>query len=251
MAAGTGTDSRILVTRNGGRTWKTAFINHNADAFFDCMAFFNPRHGLVMSDPVDGKFRILSTSDGGASWKVMSRAGMPPALTGEAGFAASGTCLVTSGPQAAWFGSGGGATPRVFHTSDRGRHWTVTSTPLAGGATAGIFSLAVRQGGQAVAVGGDYNLPDAADGVAGFSVNGRAWTLARVMPGGYRSGAEWVPGTRSTVLAVGLNGSDVSRNGGRTWTSFGTASYDTVQCAPDGACWASGDVGAVARLTRH
>jgi len=29
------------------------------------MAFFNPRYGPVLSDPVNGKFRILSTRDGG------------------------------------------------------------------------------------------------------------------------------------------------------------------------------------------
>ncbi len=29
-----------------------------------------------MSDPVDGRFRILSTGDGGRSWKVLSNAGM-------------------------------------------------------------------------------------------------------------------------------------------------------------------------------
>lgn len=251
MAAGEGTDSRILVTHNGGRTWRTTFVNQNAQAFFDCMAFFDPEHGLTMSDPVNGRFRILSTSDGGSTWSIVPRAGMPAALPGEAGFAASGTCLVTSGPRSAWFASGGGAVSRVFHTSDRGTHWSVTSTPIASSASAGIFSLAVRRDGRAVAVGGDYTLPDANVAVAGFSADGTTWKLSTSQPGGYRSGAEWVPGTRSTVLAVGLNGSDVSRDGGRTWTGFGTASYDTVQCAPDGACWASGDVGAVARLTRE
>ncbi|GAB2849269.1 hypothetical protein GCM10027074_15030 [Streptomyces deserti] len=29
------------------------------------------RHGLAMSDPGDGKFRILSTSDAGRSWRTV------------------------------------------------------------------------------------------------------------------------------------------------------------------------------------
>src|SRR5438876_846203 len=52
MAAGTGTDSRLYFTADGGRTWRLAYRNTNRQAFFDCMAFFNPRHGLVLSDPV-------------------------------------------------------------------------------------------------------------------------------------------------------------------------------------------------------
>src|SRR5499427_6977718 len=71
LAAGTGTDSRLYVTANGGQTWSLAYKNTNPQAFFDCMAFFNPRHGLVLSDPVNGRFRILSTRDGGRDWSVL------------------------------------------------------------------------------------------------------------------------------------------------------------------------------------
>src|SRR5438309_2288524 len=115
MAAGTGTDSRLYVTSNGGRTWSLAYRNTNPQAFFDCMAFFNPRRGLVLSDPVNGKFRILATRDGGRHWTVLPNAGMPPALPGEAGFAASGECLTTSGHDA-WFGSGASTASRVFES---------------------------------------------------------------------------------------------------------------------------------------
>jgi len=52
------------------------------------------------------------------------------------------------------------------------------------------------------------------------------------------------------VLAVGLSGSDFSKNGGRTWTRFDDGSLDTVDCANPNACWASGANGRVAYLTR-
>src|SRR5262245_63136371 len=55
---------------------------------------------LAMSDPVDGKFRILATYDGGHSWEVLPDDGMPDAVAGEFGFAASGTCLVIQGNNA-------------------------------------------------------------------------------------------------------------------------------------------------------
>ena len=53
----------------------------------------------------------------------------------------------------------------------------------------------------------------------------------------------FVPRTLFTAVAVGLNGSDVSYDAGHHWTTFDAASYDTVSCAQDGSCWASGDLG--------
>ena len=75
--------------------WTETFRNTDPAAFYDCLAFFDDRHGLALSDPVDGKFRILATDDGGRSLAGRCRpTGMPAALAGEFAFAASGTCLV-------------------------------------------------------------------------------------------------------------------------------------------------------------
>jgi hypothetical protein len=60
----------------------------------------------------------------------------------------------------------------------------------------------------------------------------------------------FLPGTSATAVAVGLTGSDVSYDAGRHWTGFDSGQFDTVSCAPDGACWASGDLGRVAILNR-
>jgi photosystem II stability/assembly factor-like uncharacterized protein len=249
MAAGTGTDSRLYVTGDGGRTWSLAYQNTNPQAFFDCMAFFSPRHGLVLSDPVDGKFRILSTRDGGRSWTVLPNAGMPATLPGEAGFAASGECLTTAGHQA-WFGSGGSTAARVFTSRDGGYTWRVATTPIVTGPTAGVFALAFRTPLAGVATGGDFNAPAAAGHVAAVSFLGGPWLSPPSGPAGYRSGVTWVPRTPATVLAVGLTGSDVSYDGGLHWHTFDTGQFDTVSCAPDGPCWASGDLGRVAILQR-
>jgi len=249
MAAGTGTDSRLYVTANGGRTWRLAYQNTNPQAFFDCMAFFNPRHGLVMSDPVDGKFRILATRDGGRNWTVLPNAGMPPALPGEAGFAASGECLTTSGHDA-WFGGGGSTASRVFQSRDGGLTWRASTTPIVTGPTAGVFGLAFRNPEAGVAVGGDFNVPAASANVAALSSFRQPWISPQSCPAGYRSGVTWVPRSPATVIAVGLTGSDVSYDGGLTWRTFDTGQFDTVNCTPDGSCWASGDLGRVAILQR-
>src|SRR4051794_127087 len=119
LSIGTGGDSRIYRTDNGGRTWKQGFRNHSKTAFYDCLGFWDQRHGLAMSDPVHGKFRILYTNNGGRSWQKRAAAGMPPALDGEFGFAASGTCLVTAGASDAWIASGG-TPPRGLHNRGPG-----------------------------------------------------------------------------------------------------------------------------------
>jgi hypothetical protein len=171
---------------------------------------------------------------------------MPAALAGEFAFAASGTCLVSAGGKA-YFATGGGATARVFTSRDAGRTWSVTGTPVPSGPSAGIYSLAVRPSGQAVAVGGDYVTPDAAPAGAAY-LRGRTWTVARTVPGEYRSGSTWV-GRLPVALAVGPTGSDISLDAGRTWTEFDEGSFDAVRCTADAACWASGAQGRVARLT--
>src|SRR5262249_30051966 len=131
LSIGPGTDSRVYATADGGQTWTLSFTNTDPAAFYDCMTFFDSRRGLAVSDPGNGKFRIIATDDGGYSWRVLPPTGMPPALPGEAGFAASGQCLATDHGRRVWLGSGSGAQARVFRSDDGGNTWTVTATPIA------------------------------------------------------------------------------------------------------------------------
>uniref|UniRef100_UPI000E698538 WD40/YVTN/BNR-like repeat-containing protein n=1 Tax=Streptomyces scabiei TaxID=1930 RepID=UPI000E698538 len=157
LAIGEGEASRVYRTDDGGATWTESFRNTDPRAFYDCLTFFDPRHGLAMSDPVDGRFRILSTKDGGRSWAVLPNDGMPPALEGEAGFAASGQCLVSSGPRDVWMATGGAARARVLHSADRGLTWTAADTGVpAGDPARGVFALAFRDRAHGIAVGGYY-----------------------------------------------------------------------------------------------
>jgi len=248
LSIGEGEASRLYRTADGGQTWTETFRNTDPAAFYDCLAFSDPRHGLALSDPVGGEFRILSTSDGGRSWGVLPSEGMPAALAGEFAFAASGTCLVAKGDQA-WFATGGGATARVFHSDNRGQTWQVADTPVPSGPSAGIYSLAVRDARRLIAVGGDFQTPTVAPDAAAVSGDaGRTWRNAVREPGEYRSGAAWMPGAGTRALAVGPTGSDISYDGGFTWHRFDIDSFDAVACAPGGACWASGQEGRLARL---
>ncbi|MEV2243332.1 oxidoreductase [Streptomyces sp. NPDC049970] len=250
LAIGEGEASRVFRTEDAGRTWAESFRNDDSRAFYDCLTFFDSRHGLAMSDPVDGRFRILSTSDGGRSWRVLPDAGMPAAQPGEAGFAASGQCLVSAGRGDVWLATGGAATARLLHSRDRGLNWTETAAGIpAGDPARGVFGVAFRDRTHGIAVGGDYREDQASPDAASVTGDGgRSWHRATTPPPAYRSGVAWLPHSRRSALAVGPTGTDVTRDGGRTWRTVDTGSYDTVDCAADGGCWASGEKGRVARL---
>jgi photosystem II stability/assembly factor-like uncharacterized protein len=245
LSIGNGTDSRVYVTSDGGASWTLGFQNDDPLAFYDCMTFFDKKNGLAVSDPVGGAFRLIATDDGGLSWHVVP-ADIPPALDGEAGFAASGQCLVHKGPNDVWLASGGGATARVYHSSDRGLHWTVADTPIPSSGSAGIFALAFTDTMHGIAVGGDFLAPTASpNSVALTDDGGATWHLAPQQIGEYRSSVFFVRPKRA--IAVGPSGSDVSYDGGQTWQPINDNSFDTVDCG-HGACWASGEQGRVARL---
>ncbi|MGK9462558.1 WD40/YVTN/BNR-like repeat-containing protein [Streptomyces sp. G6] len=252
LAIGEGEASRVYRTDDGGATWTESFRNTDPRAFYDCLTFFDRRHGLAMSDPVDGKFRILSTSDGGRSWKVLPGRGMPAAQNGEAGFAASGQCLVASGPKDVWLATGGAARARVLHSADRGLTWTAADAPVpAGDPARGVFALAFRDRVHGLAVGGDFRPGEASPSAAARTTDGGGtWRSAGRSPDAYRSGVAWLPHSRVAALAVGPTGTDLTTDGGRTWRTVDTGSYDTVDCTADLGCWAAGEQGRVARLER-
>jgi hypothetical protein len=98
--------SRIFRTADGGNNWVTAFDANSTNYYYDSMAFFDHRRGLAVSDPppVGGKFPILATDNGGATWALVQPNAMPNAKANEAALA-TGTCLVAVGPRDAWFGT--------------------------------------------------------------------------------------------------------------------------------------------------
>lgn len=250
MRVGPGSASRIYRTENGGRTWRRTFQGPRDDQFFlDSMAFYDKQHGLAVSDPVGGKFVVLSTSDGGRSWTQLPSDGMPAALPGEYGIA-SGTSMTTEGNDA-WFGTAGAAA-RVFHSRDGGHTWDVRTTPIShtAGNGAGVISLAFRTDDHGLAVGGDLDDPADNAVVAAFSVNGGPWTASLSQPPGEHGSVAWLPFTPFGAVAVGSSGSDVSYDAGRHWTHFDDGTFDTIACAHDGSCWAVGQNGRVGVLQR-
>ncbi len=244
---------RIFRTTDGGRTWSPRLVGMRHGSFFDAIRFWDARHGIAVSDPVDGRFLLVTTNDGGDSWSEVPTDRLPLALPNEGAFAASGSCLGVYGSNDVWFVTGGATVARIFHSANRGKSWTVHDTPIrAGTASEGIFSVAFRDAKHGVIAGGDYQKPRLGGrNFARTSDGGATWTLAdsASSPSGFKSAVAYVPGTSGRrLVAVGLSGTDESSDGGMIWVATDTVAYNSVAFVGKGG-YAVGPQGRVARFS--
>lgn len=239
MSAGPGDASRVYRTEDGGGSWQLVLTNPDKDGFFDAMAFWDDRRGLVLGDPVNGRFAVRWTEDSGGSWHAVATEGMPAAREGEAAFAASGTCLVTGAGGRAWFVTGGVGGGRVFASRDWGRTWSVEETAVVHATpSSGLFSIAAMAESW-IAVGGDYR--EETRGVGNLVVRGAE---VRRAPPVFLSG---VVRLRKSLLSVGPRGTYLSRDGGVTWELGSEEGFHTVSVASDGTVYGAGARGRIGR----
>jgi photosystem II stability/assembly factor-like uncharacterized protein len=251
LSIGNGESSRIYKTTDGGKVWNLQFKNTNDKAFFDAIACRDQDSCLALSDPVNGKFLLLGPTRPTLSLeKRPPQAGFedydgPVARDGEAAFAASGTCLVIQGSYKTFIVTGG-KKARVFQRVADG-NWDVSDPGFASGTSgSGIFSLAMFDLKNGVIVGGNYEKPDEAkDNLAFTSDGGETWKLGSGLTG-YRSGVTYVD--RKTIIAVGTNGSDITRDGGKIWKVLGKENLNAVQAKGRRAVWAVGPKGLVVKM---
>lgn len=245
LSIGNGELSRIYKTTDGGASWTLQLANTDPKVFLDAMAFWSADRGIAYSDSSDGQFVIFRTTDGRA-WNRIPTSALPPALPNEGAYAASGTNVAVHGKNDVWIAT---TASRVLHSSDGGSTWSITQTPIATSAAAGIFSVAFRDAQHGIAVGGDYQKEfEAVDNAAVTSDGGRTWALSKGLTG-YRSVVAYVPRSKSSWLAVGPRGADVTHDDGRTWTPVLGAGFDTFSFPSRGkAGWGAGARGSIGRL---
>lgn len=219
IALAVGSPAEFWMTDDGGGTWRRTWSLAHPDAFLDAMEFWDGKRGIAWGDPIDGSFCILLTEDGGETWNRVPEANIPPPAEGEAGFAASGSCLSVGPDGRAWIATGG-ARARVLRSEDHGRTWTSHETDMnAGENSTGGFSLVVLDDGRGVLVGGDYANPEVLEGSACFTEDdGRTWLPASAPQPGYRSQVAW-GGPRLGWLALGKTGASLSADG-ESWVDW-------------------------------
>lgn len=239
--------SRIYKTRYGGDGWRLQFSGSRRQFSLDALACISERECFALADPVDGKFVLVSTTDG-EHWKELPGDTMPPALPDERASAAGGSCLAIYDNREIYFVTGHGAA-RVFHSPDLGRTWTVTDTSIAkGNPSSGAFSIA-RLGSVLIVVGGDSKDDAGSERAAAYSLDeGGTWNLAARPPGALRSAVAFLD--RNTLLTVGPGGEDVSTDQGAHWKRTGDVNLNAITVL-DGAAWAVGPDATIVRWTDH
>jgi photosystem II stability/assembly factor-like uncharacterized protein len=252
MSVGSGESSRVYKTADGGAHWHLSLQNKDPKGFFDAIAFWNPKQGVIMGDPVDGHIYVATTKDGGETWQPVEAANIPAARPGEGAFAASGTCLVTRSGGLAWIATGGTGGARVYRSTDWGRTWKAVETSIRhDGDASGIFSLAFCDANHGVAVGGNYSKPaEDTDTVALTEDGGVSWSAPTARPKGYRSAVACVPRSMNGLIATGTTGTDVSKDGGASWIHLSDEPFNAMSFAGSGYGWAVGPKGAIARFSR-
>lgn len=238
--------ARIYKTIDGGQTWLLLYQTQQPGVFLDGMDFWDKAHGLVFGDPVNSKWFILTTADGGKTWQLVPETVLPVMQPGEAAFAASGTSVVVQGKRNGWIASGGGMSSRVFRSTDRGRTWAASTTPLPAGEATGLFGMHFFSAKVGMAVGGNYKQEQQPGPNATITRDGgQTWqVVSPTNPPGLKEAVALLPGDR--LLTVGPSGTSLSADQGQTWQALDTDGHHSVACVK-GTCYAVGAKGKVSK----
>ncbi len=214
-----GSPAMLYKISKDGKASKEMYSESGEKVFYDSMQFYNDKEGIAMGDPTEGCLSVITTSDGGDTWKKIPCANLPKVADGEAAFAASNTNLIVKGDNT-WIVSGGKKS-RLFHSADKGKTWKVYDTPIVQGSEmAGMFSADFYDENIGFAVGGNYEKPDANTGNKIITEDGgKTWeNVADGEVFGYASCVQFVPGSNGNgLMTAGPSGIWYSYDRGATW----------------------------------
>ena len=245
---GVGEPAYILRTIDGGDSWKVVYENKTKGMFLDAMEFWNVEAGIVIGDPINGKFFIARTFDGGTTWKEIPENYKPRADSGEACFAASGTTIRALDNDEAVFVSGG-VKSSVFI-----RDAKIALPIIQGKETTGANSIAVwdrykkKGGDNLVIVGGDFKADSSALQNCFYSKNrGKTWKASKRPPNGYRSCVEFLD--KDQLITCGLTGVDYTFDGANTWQPISKESFHVTRISKYGTTvYLAGNNGKIGKL---
>ncbi|MEO8861105.1 MAG: oxidoreductase [Ginsengibacter sp.] len=240
---GVDTPAIILRTIDGGETWKLVFENKTKGMFLDAMEFWNEQSGIVVGDPINGRFFIARTFNGGDTWQNIPERNRPVADSGEACFASSGTNIRKLGNDAAAFVTGG------LHSNLFLKDKKFELPIVQGKESAGANSIAIKNRKSFVVVGGDFSLPDSTyRNCVITNDGGNTWTYPATSPHGYRSCIEYLDNKQ--WISCGLNGVDITNDDGYTWQWINKESFNVCRKAKSGkSVFFAGGKGLIGRLS--
>lgn len=243
-----GEPAYILRTVDGGESWKVVYENKTKGMFLDAMEFWNEQSGIVIGDPIDKKFFVIRTFDGGKTWEGIPEVNRPPADSGEACFAASGTNVRALDNDEAVFVSGG-VSSSIFIRDQKIKLPIIQGEETTGANSIAVWNRYKRKGGdQLVVVGGDFQKPDSDSLNCCYSTNrGKTWKSPKTPPHGYRSCVEYLD--PKILVSCGLNGVDYSIDNANTWKWISKESFHVCRIAKIGrTVYLAGNNGKIGKL---
>ena len=228
-----GSPAYILRTSDGGKNWKETYKNLDSAIFLDGMDFWDDKKGIVFGDPIKNHMQLLTTDDGGLTWKDASSALQMELAAGEAAFAASGTSIKTFTGGKVWVATGGKRS-NIYASEDYGLDWKKYNCPiLQGDNSTGAFSIDFYDANQGIVVGGDYQKDkENNNNVLLTRDGGKSWEKPFRPLFGFRSGVIWYD--QNNCFATGTSGTDVSRNGGQNWYHISDESFNVIKKSKKG-----------------
>ncbi|PTM04821.1 MAG: hypothetical protein DA405_06055 [Bacteroidetes bacterium] len=239
----------MLLTEDGGESWREVYRNETEGIFFDALDFWDDQRGLAFSDATGQALPIIETKDGGKTWQAIDPALIPPSHFNQGGFAASGTSLKTYGKGQAIIGLGGKEST-IYITQDFGRSWHRAFTPIDQGTDSkGIFSFSFIDEKRILVGGGDYKGDSLSDECISISENGGySWKVSQEsrisLAGKYISNIIAID--EKQWLAHSRYGAYFTEDAGRNWQSFPFKYYSGS--LGENYIWLSGPKGDLARV---
>jgi hypothetical protein len=239
---GIGEPAYVLKTNDAGDTWKLVYENKTKGMFLDAMEFWNPQSGIIIGDPINGKFFFTRTFDGGNTWTDLPTAKLPTAYEGEACFASSGTNIRALDKDEAIFISGGKKSSLFIKDK------AIVIPIIQGQESTGANSIAVTKKRDIIIVGGDFTKKDARDSNCVLSKNkGKSFYSPTTYPTGYRSCVEFI--TLKKAITCGLNGVDISMDKGKNWKKISEEGFHVCRKAKEGTTvYLAGGNGKIGKL---
>jgi hypothetical protein len=268
MASGPGDKSRLYKTSDGCKTWKIISRNTEKDGFWDTIRRTGPKTFLMIGDPLPKTqlvgfkaqtwfhFPLYGSIDAGEHWERLDNdklLALPDASgkPAQSVFAASNSSLIEVERHSLIIFATGGTrsqlgiyqiveNPDPLICKKRCAIASSTELPLQSGTSAGGFSVAARSEDSKdltlIVVGGDYAKPQEQERTGAICTRDETGPMFMTMlrctasttpPHGYRSTVQWSESEELWITA-GTNGSDISRDDGRTWQPLDNGNWNAL-----------------------
>jgi photosystem II stability/assembly factor-like uncharacterized protein len=159
--------STLLVTKDGGVTWKAVDLRIPSAAVCPCWfglpTFFDSAHGLVVASGSSGISLMLTTVDGGATWQPAGQPGTGPLMVAWL----DPTDLFSLSVPPGWSkGSANNPPFEMYRSSDAGQTWKRVSNTVPAAYPPGFFQFIDSKHGFEAGLNADNRLLTTSDGGA-------------------------------------------------------------------------------------